>query len=70
MFAPHQRRDIIVSDVGIFLWLASLAVWTYYRGFSEVFRTYVIPYFWFVNPAFSRILPILMYFAGSITGWF
>jgi hypothetical protein len=50
MFAPHQRDQIILSDIGILIWLAALATWTYYRGFAEVFTLYLVPYLWFVVP--------------------
>jgi omega-6 fatty acid desaturase (delta-12 desaturase) len=46
MFAPHQYNQIVLSDIGIFLWLATIISWTYYRGFAEVFRLYLVPYLW------------------------
>jgi omega-6 fatty acid desaturase / acyl-lipid omega-6 desaturase (Delta-12 desaturase) len=46
MFKPHQRDQIIMSDVGIFLWLAAVAGSIYYFGFATVFRLYLVPYLW------------------------
>ncbi|KAI0917431.1 hypothetical protein AcW1_007372 [Taiwanofungus camphoratus] len=46
MFAPHHRDQIIISDVGIVLWLAAVITSIYYRGFAEVFRVYLVPYLW------------------------
>ncbi|OCH84578.1 delta12-fatty acid desaturase [Obba rivulosa] len=46
MFAPHHRDQILVSDVGIVLWLAAIVTWIYYKGFAEVFRLYLVPYLW------------------------
>jgi omega-6 fatty acid desaturase (delta-12 desaturase) len=46
LFAPHQYGQIVLSDIGILLWLASLATWTYYKGFAEVFTLYLVPYLW------------------------
>ncbi|KAJ7794169.1 oleoyl phosphatidylcholine desaturase [Mycena olivaceomarginata] len=45
MFAPHQWSQIIISDIGIFLWLAALAVSVSTWGFATVFRIYIVPYF-------------------------
>ena len=53
MFAPHQFGQIILSDVGILLWLGALTAWIYQSGFSQVFRLYLVPYLWWA------ILPIL-----------
>jgi len=46
MFAPHHRNQIIVSDIGIFLWIAALAAAIYHYGFATVFRVYGAPYLW------------------------
>jgi omega-6 fatty acid desaturase / acyl-lipid omega-6 desaturase (Delta-12 desaturase) len=46
MFAPHQFGQIILSDVGILLWLGALTAWIYQSGFSQVFRLYLVPYLW------------------------
>jgi omega-6 fatty acid desaturase (delta-12 desaturase) len=46
MFAPHQRESIILSDIGIVLWLAGIAGSIYTYGFSTVFRLYLAPYLW------------------------
>jgi len=46
MFAPHQYSQIILSDIGVILWLAAIFTWSYYKGFAEVFRLYLVPYLW------------------------
>jgi len=46
MFAPHQYGSVVISVVGVFLWLAALAGWSYTRGFSEMFRLYGMTYLW------------------------
>jgi omega-6 fatty acid desaturase (delta-12 desaturase) len=51
MFKKHQWMDIVVSDVGILLWIGAMATFGYYQGFLELFRVYLVPYLWLV---FSR----------------
>ncbi|KAJ7175790.1 oleoyl phosphatidylcholine desaturase [Mycena filopes] len=46
MFAPHHWSQIIVSDIGIFLWMAALVAASYTFGFSTVMRVYGVPYLW------------------------
>ncbi|KAJ6619455.1 delta-12 fatty acid desaturase protein [Mycena sp. CBHHK59/15] len=46
MFSSHHRNQVLVSDVGIFLWLAALATAVYHYGFATVFRLYGVPYLW------------------------
>lgn len=46
LFKPHEFSQIIISDVGIFVWLGALAWWSYTRSFTEMFRFYFIPYLW------------------------
>ncbi|KAF8272230.1 fatty acid desaturase-domain-containing protein [Lactarius quietus] len=46
MFAPHQFGQIVLSDIGILLWIGALAAWTYHSGFSQVARLYLVPYLW------------------------
>ncbi|KAG7088467.1 hypothetical protein E1B28_012456 [Marasmius oreades] len=46
MFSPKQYSQIILSDIGIFLWLAGVLGWIYYKGFAEVFVLYGVPYLW------------------------
>ncbi|GJJ13290.1 hypothetical protein Clacol_007542 [Clathrus columnatus] len=46
LFAPHQRTGVLLSDLGVLLWLSALIGWSVNRGFSEVFRVYVVPYLW------------------------
>ncbi|KAH7884987.1 fatty acid desaturase-domain-containing protein [Phlebopus sp. FC_14] len=46
MFAPHQYGAIILSDLGILLWLAGIIGSSYAFGFATVFRVYLVPYLW------------------------
>ncbi|KAF7314197.1 Oleoyl phosphatidylcholine desaturase [Mycena kentingensis (nom. inval.)] len=46
MFAPHHYWQIVVSDVGIFLWMAAIAASIHVYGFSTVFVVYLMPYLW------------------------
>lgn len=46
MFAPHQASSIIISDIGVLLWLAGIAASIYYFGFRTVGRLYLVPYLW------------------------
>ncbi|KAI0317509.1 fatty acid desaturase-domain-containing protein [Amylostereum chailletii] len=46
IFSPHQYGQIIMSDVGIFLWLAGIGASIYQYGFFVVLRVYLIPYLW------------------------
>ncbi|EIW81347.1 oleoyl phosphatidylcholine desaturase [Coniophora puteana RWD-64-598 SS2] len=46
MFQPHHYGQIVLSDVGILLWLGAVAYSIYTYGFSTVFRLYLVPYVW------------------------
>ncbi|KAH9971929.1 fatty acid desaturase-domain-containing protein [Lactifluus volemus] len=46
MFSPHQFGQIILSDVGVLLWLSVLAACIHQSGFFQVFRLYLVPYLW------------------------
>jgi len=46
MFVPHQYGAIIVSDIGILLWLVGVIGSVYKFGFWDVFRLYLVPYLW------------------------
>jgi len=46
IFTPNQRNQILLSDVGIFLWIAAIVVAIRHWGFLEVFRVYLVPYLW------------------------
>ncbi|KAI0827027.1 fatty acid desaturase-domain-containing protein [Trametes gibbosa] len=46
MFKPEQYFLIMVSNVGLLLWLATIGASISYWGFYEVFRTYLVPYLW------------------------
>lgn len=50
MFRPDQRGQIIISNVGIMLWMAGIIMAISQWGFFEVFRVYLIPYLWYVIP--------------------
>jgi omega-6 fatty acid desaturase (delta-12 desaturase) len=46
IFKPHQYNQIILSDIGILVWLSAVIYSIYTFGFFEVFRTYLVPYLW------------------------
>ncbi|KAF5369489.1 hypothetical protein D9758_002645 [Tetrapyrgos nigripes] len=46
IYSPHHYSQIIMSDVGILIWLAGIIGWSWYRGFAEVFTLYLVPYLW------------------------
>jgi len=46
MFAPHHYSQVIVSVIGIVIWLAAVGVSIYQFGFVNVFRLYGVPYLW------------------------
>ncbi|KAG8974640.1 hypothetical protein FRB90_009745 [Tulasnella sp. 427] len=46
LFAPHQTNDVLISDLGIFLWIASIVYSIKVHGFLNVFRIYLLPYLW------------------------
>lgn len=46
MFAPHQVRAVLISDLGVFIWLAGIAYSIKVYGFLQVFRVYLMPYLW------------------------
>jgi omega-6 fatty acid desaturase / acyl-lipid omega-6 desaturase (Delta-12 desaturase) len=56
MFAPHQYDQIVLSDIGVVLWLAAIITWSYYRGFAEVVRLYLVPYLWCVSSPIPNIM--------------
>ncbi|KAI0631956.1 delta12-fatty acid desaturase [Trametes polyzona] len=46
IFRPDQRNQIIISNVGIMLWMTAIGVSIAQWGFFEVFRVYLVPYLW------------------------
>jgi len=46
MFAPHHYDQVIISTLGVFLWLAGISFSIYKWSFLVVFRTYLVPYLW------------------------
>lgn len=46
IFRDNQYSQIIISDVGILLWLAGIATYIYKAGFVECLRVYLVPYLW------------------------
>lgn len=46
MFSPSQWGQIIISDVGVLLWLVALYYSINTFGLFEVFRTYFVTYLW------------------------
>lgn len=48
MFAPHHRNQILISGLGIAIWLAAVCWASFTYGFLDVFRVYLVPYLWWV----------------------
>ncbi|RXW24515.1 hypothetical protein EST38_g1329 [Candolleomyces aberdarensis] len=46
MFAAHQYNSVVVSTIGILIWLGGIFAAIYTYGFSTVFRVYLVPYLW------------------------
>jgi len=46
MFSPHHYAQIVISDIGICLWLAAVAASVHHFGLATVFRVYGVPYLW------------------------
>lgn len=46
LFAPHQYNQVLVSAIGVFLWLGALVYAGITFGFSTLFRVYLVPYLW------------------------
>lgn len=46
LFKPHEKWQILVSDLGIVIWLGALIYWSFSRSFLEMFRVYFVPYLW------------------------
>ena len=46
MFAPHQAGAVVISDIGVLLWIAAMAASIYTFGFWTFMRTYFVPYLW------------------------
>ncbi|KAF7291577.1 Oleoyl phosphatidylcholine desaturase [Mycena chlorophos] len=46
IFSAHHFGQVLVSDVGVFLWIAGLVAATRTWGFGTVFVVYGVPYLW------------------------
>ncbi|KAJ7490570.1 fatty acid desaturase-domain-containing protein [Mycena latifolia] len=46
MFSPHHWTDVVLSDIGVGLWLAGLIAAVYVYGALTVFTVYGVPYLW------------------------
>ncbi|KAJ7432892.1 oleoyl phosphatidylcholine desaturase [Mycena galericulata] len=46
VFAKHHYSQIVISDLGIFIWLGLIVLSSYYWSFATVFRVYLVPYIW------------------------
>ncbi|KAJ7214031.1 delta-12 fatty acid desaturase protein [Mycena pura] len=46
MFSPHHFLEVVLSDIGVALWLVGLIAATYAFGFRSVFIVYIVPYLW------------------------
>ncbi|KAG8985335.1 hypothetical protein FRB95_004150 [Tulasnella sp. JGI-2019a] len=46
LYGSHQVMDVIISDIGVLLWMVAIGVSINAWGFLTVFRTYLMPYLW------------------------
>jgi omega-6 fatty acid desaturase / acyl-lipid omega-6 desaturase (Delta-12 desaturase) len=46
IFAAHQYQQIVISDVGVLLWIGALVYASYTFGFGTMMRVYGLPYLW------------------------
>jgi len=46
MFRPHQYGQIVLSDIGIVIWLGGVIAAIQHFGFADVARLYLVPYLW------------------------
>lgn len=46
MFSPHHYGQVIMSVVGVAIWLAVIATSIYFKGFTTVWKVYLVPYLW------------------------
>ncbi|KAJ7068745.1 fatty acid desaturase-domain-containing protein [Mycena amicta] len=46
MFSPHHYVDIVLSAIGVGLWIAALVFASYTYSFRTVFTVYLVPYLW------------------------
>ena len=68
IFSPSQWGQIVISDIGTLFWVVGLYYSINKFGFFEVFRTYVVPYLWYVAWILSGGVSGLISFLGSTTG--
>lgn len=48
MFSPQHYGQVIMSVVGVAIWLAVIATSIYFKGFTTVWKVYLVPYLWLV----------------------
>ncbi|KAI0087792.1 oleoyl phosphatidylcholine desaturase [Irpex rosettiformis] len=46
LFSPHHFLQIVMSDVGVFIWMGAVALAISHFGFANTFRVYLQPYLW------------------------
>ena len=46
MYQPHHYNQVLISVVGVLIWLACIGVAISNFGFLTVFKTYLVPYLW------------------------
>ena len=57
IFSPHQRGQILISDLGILIWLGGMVWSSYTWGFLTMFRVYLMPYLWVSDDHYAREIP-------------
>jgi len=46
LYKPAEFRQIIISDIGVLLWVCAIVAWAYTRGLYEAMSLYFVPYLW------------------------
>ncbi|KZV91102.1 delta-12 fatty acid desaturase [Exidia glandulosa HHB12029] len=46
LFEKRHFWQIILSDIGVFLWVAGLVYWSFAQSFGDMMRLYGVPYLW------------------------
>ena len=68
MYTSNQFWQIIISDIGVFIWLGAIIASIYHFGFQTVFRVYLVPYLWYDLFLPINYTTVTLTSLGSTTG--
>ncbi|KAJ3006036.1 hypothetical protein NUW54_g4085 [Trametes sanguinea] len=46
IFRPDQRTQVVISNIGILMWMGAILASISHWGFFNVLKTYLVPYLW------------------------